>query len=212
MATSTSTRTQTAGIANHAMGAIRTTSASAAALTITVGFVPRLIRIHNVTDRISDEWYDGMDELAIFETIVGIATKLDADAGVTDTDFVSLWTPASASLADLDTSLTGILAKLDDDAGVTGTDYESLWAPSASVASLRASIAGMNAKLDADGGVTDTNYASLWDMPSVSINTAAAGTRTFDKVAGILNNLDGTFTVNATVMVASKSFVWEALG
>ena len=213
MPTNTNTTPSTSnGVSNRAQGQIVTTSAAAAALTITCGFVPRKITFENCTDRIKDEWYYGLDENGIYAAIIGITAKLDADAGVTDTDYGSLWNPTAATITALVTSLTGILAKLDADAGVTDTNYATLWTPSATIASLKASIAGMNAKLDADGGVTDVNYASTWNCPAIAIHTVAAGTRTFALTNGIVNNYDGTFTLNSTTMVASKTFVWEAVG
>jgi hypothetical protein len=46
----------------------------------------------------------------------------------------------------------------------------------------------------------------------VSLHTLANGTRSLELDNGILNNQDGTFTINATGMVASKRFSWEAIG
>lgn len=109
MAITTNTKSQTMGVANHAVGQVVTDSGTAAAATFTVGFIPRVVRFHNLTDRISDEWYEGM---------------------------------AAAS----------------------------------------------------------------------SLHTVAAGTRTLEATNGITVGTDGTFTVTATTMVASKSFYWEAIG
>lgn len=109
MAVTTNTQSNTEGIANVASGQLVTDSGTAAALTITVGFVPRYIRFINLTDRITDEWVEGM---------------------------------AAAS----------------------------------------------------------------------SLHAVAAGTLTLETSHGITNNGDGTFTVDATTMVASKSFYWIAIG
>ena len=109
MALTTDTRSQSGGIVNYAVGRIVTDAGAAAATTIDVGFVPRVVRFRNVTDRISDEWYEGM---------------------------------AAAS----------------------------------------------------------------------SIHTVAAGTVTLEATNGITVNADGTFTVTAVTMVASKTFAWEAIG
>lgn len=207
--------TQTANqIRNHAQGSIVTDAAAAAALTISVGFKPRVVRFHNHTDRISDEWYEGMIENRIFQSLRGITAKLDADAGITDTDHASLWNPASADLAVMRASFVGITAKLDAGAGVTDTNYAALWNPAnpATATQLRAAIAGLNAKLDADAGVTDTDYAATWDVAAtVSLHTVANGTRTLDVTNGIAV-LDNGFTLTATTMVASKAFYWEAIG
>lgn len=215
MPTNTLAQTQSHGTANRAAGQFVTTSASAAAATFTCGFQPRAIRFHNVTDRISDEWFEGMDENALYAAFLGINAKLDSDGGVTPTDFAATCNPTTATLAALETALELLTAKLDASAGVTDTNYAALWnitADEPTVALLKASIAGINAKLDADGGVTDTDYAATWNMPAVSLHTVANGTRTFEKANGIVVGTDGTFTMNATAMVASKVFCWEAQG
>lgn len=213
MPTNTNEQTQANGVANRAVGQIVTTSAAAAAVTLTLGFVPRVVVVENVTDRIKDEWYAGIDENAIYASLRGILTKLDSDGSVTDTDFLSLCAPASAEPADLKTSIEAMTAKLDADGGVTGTNFAALWNPSTNTAAaLKAAIAGINAKLDADGGVTDTNYAATWDAPAVSVHTVANGTRTFELDNGIVVGTDGTVTLNATMMAASKVFSWVAEG
>lgn len=108
MALTTNTKAPSGGIVNHTTGYVVSDGGAAAATTFTVGFTPRVVRFHNVTDRISDEWMTGM---------------------------------ASAS----------------------------------------------------------------------SIHTVAAGTRTLETTNGIAVS-GNTFTVTATTMVASKTFVWEAIG
>jgi hypothetical protein len=45
-----------------------------------------------------------------------------------------------------------------------------------------------------------------------SIHTVAAGTVTLETTNGITVNADGTFTLTAVTMVASKTFAWEAIG
>ncbi len=109
MALTTNLRSQAAGVANHAVGRVVTDGGAAANTTFTCGFVPRVVRFHNLTDRISDEWFEGM------------------------------------------------------------AAYEAL-------------------------------------------HTVAAGTRTLETTNGISVGTDGTFTVKAATMVASKVFAWEAIG
>lgn len=109
MALTTNTQASSAGVVNHKTGYVVSDAGAAAVTTFTLGFIPRIVRFHNVTDRISDEWLTGM---------------------------------ASAS----------------------------------------------------------------------SIHTVATGTRTLETTNGIAVGTDGTFTVTATTMVASKTFVWEAIG
>lgn len=200
------------GISNRAVGTIITDAVAAAAASITLGFTPRIVRIHNLTDKISDEWYEAMDESTLFTNVRALAAKLDADAGVTDTNFAALWNPTVATLAALQTAVRGITAKLDADAGVTDTNYSSLWNPQATVASLRAIMAGITAKLDADTGVTDTNYAATLGINTPSLHTIANGTRTLELTNGIQVNTDRTVTFTAATLVASKVFAWEAEG
>lgn len=234
MALAINSQSNTFGIANIAEGNIVTDAVAAVAQTFTLGFAPRKIVFNNLTDRISDEWYEGMTETAIYNSIVGINAKLDADAGVTDTNYGALWNPvavttgtggptstppydvapqAASSLTLMQASIIGILAKLDADAGVTDTNYTALWKPgAATVAALVASIAGFTAKLDADAGVTDTNYNALWAVSTArSLHTVAAGTRTLETTNGITVS-GNTFTLTAATMVASKEYYWTALG
>lgn len=81
---------------------------------------------------------------------VGVTAKLDADSGVTDTTYGSLWNFALPSAAQL--QLLGIR-----DQGVL-LDY---------LKTIRTAYAGVLAKLDLDGGVADTNYASLNGVAAV---------------------------------------------
>lgn len=234
MALAINSQSNTGGIANIAEGNIRTDAVAAVAQTFTLGFAPRKIVFNNLTDRISDEWYEGMTETAIYNSIIGITAKLDADAGVTDTDYTSLWTPVAvttgtggptsnppydvapqlaSSLTQMQASIIGILKKLDADGGVTDTNYAALWTPgAATVASLVASIAGFTTKLDADAGVTDVNYNSTLAVSTTrSLHTVANGTRTLELTNGI--SVSGnTFTLTAATMVASKEYYWTALG
>lgn len=75
---------------------------------------------------------------------IGVTTKLDADAGVTDTTYGSLWNFAfpvaigtvgilhQGSVMDylktVRTAWNGVLTKLDSDGGVADTNYNSLYA------------------------------------------------------------------------------------
>jgi len=83
MALSTNTQTNSNGIANHAVGKIVTDAAAAAAATITLGFAPRAIKFHNLTDRISDEWYEGMAAASSLHTVAAGTRTLETTNGVT---------------------------------------------------------------------------------------------------------------------------------
>ena len=141
MALAINSQSNTFGIANIAEGNIVTDTVAAVAQTFTIGFAPRKIIFNNLTDRVSDEWYEGMTENAIYNSIVGINAKLDADAGVTDTNYTALWTPGASTVASITAAMTGALAKLDADAGVNSTDYAATYTPTNTI-SLHSVAAG----------------------------------------------------------------------
>jgi hypothetical protein len=60
MTMTTNTQANAAGILNYATGYVVTNADAAAAQAFTCGFVPRKIRWVNVTDRLINEWYNGM--------------------------------------------------------------------------------------------------------------------------------------------------------
>lgn len=82
MALTTNTKSQTMGVANHAVGQIVTDSGSAVDTTINVGFVPRVVRFHNLTDRISDEWYEGMSAFNSLHTVAAGTRTLETTNGI----------------------------------------------------------------------------------------------------------------------------------
>ncbi|MHB0965281.1 MAG: hypothetical protein ACYC36_02395 [Bellilinea sp.] len=228
-----------ASIVNRAQGHITTDAAAAVAQSIQLGFMPRKINFVNLTDRISDEWFENMALDNLQGVLRAICVLLDADATVADTNYTALYgtpmpvatnannPPTAAnvmvSLPGLVQSIAGLTAKLDADTGVTDTNYFSLWGkPAATQASLLAALTGIALKLDNDAGVTTTTYTSgcITGIISItqSLHTAANGTRTLELTNGISVNDDPTsaaymsFTLTAATMVASKEFYWEAIG
>lgn len=226
-----------ASVVNMAVGHITTDAAAAVAQTIQLGFAPRYIRFINLTDRIADEWYEGMALDNLQASLRAICVLLDADTGVADTNYTALYgTPmpvasntnappvaanVQASLPGLVLSIAGLTAKLDADTGVTDTNYFALWGkPAANQASLLATLTGIALKLDNDAGVNSTTYTSgaITGIISVtqSLHTVANGTRTLELTNGISVNDDpssatyNSFTLTATTMVASKEYYWEA--
>ena len=78
--------TQTASqIRNKAVGRVTTDAGAAAVTTFSCGFVPREVRFHNLTDRISDEWYEGMAALSSLKTVAAGTRTLEVAAGITIT-------------------------------------------------------------------------------------------------------------------------------
>ena len=111
---------------------------------------------------------DLVAEVTEFETnLNGILTKLDADSGVTDTDY-------NASFAvDLNDTVVGSL----------GMSQDFL------VSFLESVVDNFNlalAQLDADGGVTDTDYAATWGITDV-VNSGAYFTIAADKNVAVDN-------------------------
>jgi hypothetical protein len=226
-----------ASVYNFAVGHISTDAAAATAQTIQLGFLPRKIKFVNLTDQITDQWYEDMAEDNLQVAIAGIAAQLDTDSGVTDTNYAALYglplpvasnTNAPPTAANVDASLpglvltmAGITAKLDADSGPTDKNYFALWGkPAATQASLKAAITGLALKLDNDVNVNLTTYTSGFITGKISttqsLHTAANGTVTLELTNGIsvddnpASATFGSFTLTATTMVASKEFYWEA--
>lgn len=77
-----STQTNTNGVVNYAVGKIVTSSATAAVGTITLGFVPRKFRLVNLTDRITDEWFEGMASASSLNTAAVGTVTLETTNGI----------------------------------------------------------------------------------------------------------------------------------
>lgn len=58
-------------------------AASPAAADYNVGFVPRYVRVDNVTDRILLEWYEGMTSAHAVKTLAAGTRSLETSGGVT---------------------------------------------------------------------------------------------------------------------------------
>jgi len=229
-----------ASVVNYAVGHITTDAAAAVAQTIQLPFAPRYIRFINLTDRIEDEWYEGMALDNLQGVMRAICALLDADTGVADTNYTALYgTPmpvasnannppvaanVQASLPGLVLAIAGLTQKLSVDAGVGAgidTNYFSLWGkPAATQAGIKAALTGIALKLDADAVVNTVTYTSgcITGIISTtqSLHTVANGTRTLELTNGISVNDDpssatyNSFTLTATTMVASKEYYWEA--
>lgn len=95
----------------------------------------------------------------VFDMWETLCEKLDAGAGVTDTDYEALWYTATLlwKVMNHRGSILGQSNYLFKPGG--GGDYRELIN---CYYAILASIQGLAAKLDDDGGVTDTNYEALW--------------------------------------------------
>lgn len=94
MPLSASTTTQSGGVSNRAVGLATTSSATAAATSFVVGFLPRVVRFHNVTDRISDEWYEGMAAASSIHTVAAGTRTLETTNGITVGEVTDSYTGA----------------------------------------------------------------------------------------------------------------------
>lgn len=78
-----STQTNTNGVTNVAFGKIVTSSATAAAATLSLPFTPRKFRLVNFTDRITDEWLEGMAAAESLHTVAAGTVTLETTNGIT---------------------------------------------------------------------------------------------------------------------------------
>lgn len=88
-------------------------------------------------------------------------TKLDADGGVTDTDY-------NSTLAITD-NVNNIAADPIKNTGVFQGAVVTL------LGTIRTKFNALLTKLDADGGVTDTDYSSLWALAAINANQISQG-------------------------------------
>lgn len=79
----TSTQKNTDGVVRNTTGSYFDDAASPAAATISLGFTPRYFAWHNVTDRISYEWFDGAANGTTLKTVAAGTRTLDTgDAAI----------------------------------------------------------------------------------------------------------------------------------
>lgn len=71
------------GIVNHAYGKF---TAAGAIVTVSLGFTPRIVRVHNITDRISDEKFAGMGATQTLHTVAAGTRTLDTGSLITFMD------------------------------------------------------------------------------------------------------------------------------
>lgn len=83
MTMTTNTQSNGRGVVNHAVIRVVEDATAAVAETFTVGFNPRVIRIHNLTDRISAEWFQGMADASCLYTVAAGTRTLDLTQGPT---------------------------------------------------------------------------------------------------------------------------------
>ena len=106
---------------------------------------------------------DGGSPVSIPRDFNLLLNKLDADTGVSDSDYTStIGYDVSSSYDIYAPQFNALLTKLDGDTGVSDTDYSSTLAldVTAQPQQLIANINLLLQKLDVDGAVADTDYFS----------------------------------------------------
>lgn len=83
MALTTNTVQKSAGVVNHSSGHMVNDAGGAVVATLSLGFVPRVFRIVNVTDRITYEWYTGMTNPGAVKTAAVGTRTLETTEGPT---------------------------------------------------------------------------------------------------------------------------------
>lgn len=79
----TNSQTNLTGVVNRATGKMVGDGGDAAAVTVTLGFAPRVVRFTNITDRISDLWVEGMDAASSLHAIADGTRSLETTDGIT---------------------------------------------------------------------------------------------------------------------------------
>jgi hypothetical protein len=82
MALTTNTQSNANGVSNFAVGKVVTDGGAAAATTFTLGFVPRKVKFVNLTDRITDEWFEGMTSASSLHAVAGGTLTLETTNGI----------------------------------------------------------------------------------------------------------------------------------
>ncbi len=130
---------------------------------------------------------DGVSQKALYDllnTIItnfnGILAKLDADGGVTDTDYV----------ANCAYTVIGSAGHALDANGIKQDVLVTL------LTELETNFEIMTAQLDSDAGVADTNYAATWDFDMDTTLIKSTGIRS---QGDVLTYLDGVIAAIAGI-------------
>lgn len=79
MGIATSQVNNAVGIVNRTIQAFTTDAVAAADTTFSFGFKPRLVQVINLTDRISDEWFEGMAANSVLHTVAAGTRTVDTN-------------------------------------------------------------------------------------------------------------------------------------
>ena len=68
------------GVLNRTIQALTTDAVAAADTTFNFGFKPRLVQFVNLTDRITEEWFEGMAATNVLHTVAAGTRTIDANS------------------------------------------------------------------------------------------------------------------------------------
>jgi hypothetical protein len=68
------------GVLNRTVEAFTTDAVTAADTTFSFGFKPRLVQFINLTDRITEEWYEGMAATNVLHTVAAGTRTIDTNS------------------------------------------------------------------------------------------------------------------------------------
>jgi hypothetical protein len=83
MAATVVSQSNTESVPNLAVLRITTDAGGAAVTTFQVGFLPRVVRLMNITDNLMDEWFDGMAADTAIHTVAAGTRSLLGSGGIT---------------------------------------------------------------------------------------------------------------------------------
>jgi hypothetical protein len=81
ISTATTTATNSDGVVSRWVWYFATNADAAAATTITCPFTPRVVELHNLTDRISDLWVEGMASASSLHSVAAGTRTLETTNG-----------------------------------------------------------------------------------------------------------------------------------
>ena len=99
MGIATSTLNASNGVLNRTVQAFTTDAVTAADTTFNFGFKPRLVQFINLTDRITEEWFEGMAATNVLHTVAAGTRTIDANSLIVVNSDGTVTVKASAMVA-----------------------------------------------------------------------------------------------------------------
>lgn len=99
MGIATSTVNASNGVLNRTIQAFTTDAVAAADTTFNFGFKPRLVQLINLTDRITEEWFEGMAATNVLHTVAAGTRTIDANSLIVVNSDGTVTVKASAMVA-----------------------------------------------------------------------------------------------------------------